>query len=235
MQAIVLLSGGMDSATCLAKMVHEYGANEVLAVGFKYGQKHEQNHEYARKIADYFKVDMVDLTVDPQAFKGSTSALLDDNKKIKHETYKKILQESKSGVADTYVPFRNGLMLSQVAALAYSQGAKYIVYGAHKDDYAGNAYPDCSPEFYEAMNQAIFIGTNHKVKVIAPLIHKNKAGVVALGNKLGVPFEYTRTCYEGKDVSCGKCATCLDRIEAFKKNGLVDPIPYAVKINWKER
>ena len=235
MKAIVLLSGGMDSATCLAKMVHEYGVNEVLAVGFKYGQKHEQNHKYARKIAEHFNVHMVDLTIDQQAFNGSTSALLNDDVKVKHESYSKMLKESETGVADTYVPFRNGLMLSQVAALAYSQGAKYIVYGAHKDDYAGNAYPECSPEFYEAMSNAIYLGTSHKVKVIAPLIHKDKAGVVALGHKLGVPFEFTRTCYEGKDVSCGKCATCLDRIEAFKKNGLVDPIPYAVKINWEER
>ena len=231
MKALVLLSGGMDSAVCLAQMVKKFGANNVLAVGFKYGQKHSKNHEYSKKIADYFNVKIVDLVIDKSAFKGSNSALLNDHK-IKHASYNQVLKESKDGVADTYVPFRNGLMLAQVAALAYSQKANYIVYGAHKDDYAGNAYPDTSPAFYKAMNEAINIGTNKQVKLLAPLIGLDKAGVVRLGTKLNVPFEWTRTCYEGEDVSCGECATCRDRINAFKQNKLVDPIPYAKNIMW---
>ncbi|APX72070.1 7-cyano-7-deazaguanine synthase QueC [Companilactobacillus allii] len=231
MKAVVLLSGGMDSAVCLAKIIEEYGNNNVMAVGFRYGQKHQQNHYYAKKIADYFNVKMIDLDIDVRAFKGSDSTLLND-KKIKHESYAQVLKDSDTGIADTYVPFRNGLMLSQVAALAYSQKANYVVYGAHKDDYAGNAYPDTSPAFYKAMNEAINVGTNGKINVIAPLINMDKAGVVKLGTQLGVPFEFTRTCYEGDDVSCGECATCLDRINAFKQNDLVDPIPYAINIDW---
>lgn len=233
MKALVLLSGGMDSAVCLAKMVDTFGSDQVLAVGFQYGQKHQANHKYSKMIADKFKVKMIDLKIDSSAFKGSDSTLL-NNHKIKHESYGEILKESKSGIADTYVPFRNGLMLAQVAALAYSQKAKFIVYGAHRDDYAGNAYPDTSPAFYEAMSKAINIGTNGQITVIAPLIQLDKAGVVKLGTQLNVPFEYTRTCYEGKEVSCGQCATCLDRIKAFKANNLIDPIDYAINIDWSK-
>lgn len=233
MKAVVLLSGGMDSAVCLAKMVKEYGNNNVMAAGFRYGQKHQQNHHYAKKIANYFNVKMIDLDIDTRAFQGSNSTLLND-KKIKHESYVQVLRDSDTGIADTYVPFRNGLMLSQVAALAYSQKADYIVYGAHKDDYAGNAYPDTSLAFYEVMSKAINIGTNGQITVIAPLIQLDKAGVVKLGTQLNVPFEYTRTCYEGKEVSCGQCATCLDRIKAFKANNLIDPIDYAINIDWSK-
>lgn len=233
MKAVVLLSGGMDSAVCLAKIIEEYGNNNVMAVGFRYGQKHQQNHYYAKKIADYFNIKMIDLDIDVRAFKGSDSTLLND-KQIKHESYAQVLKDSDTGIADTYVPFRNGLMLAQVAALAYSQKAKFIVYGAHRDDYAGNAYPDTSPAFYEAMSKAINVGTNGQITVIAPLIQLDKAGVVKLGTQLNVPFEYTRTCYEGKEVSCGQCATCLDRIKAFKTNNLIDPIDYAINIDWSK-
>lgn len=235
MKAIVLLSGGMDSATCLAKMIHDYGKDQVMAVGFYYGQKHADNHKYAKKIAKYFGVKMINLKIDKNAFNGSNSVLLAKNKdaKIAHESYAE-MQKEQRGTVNTYIPFRNGLMLAQTASLAYSQKARYVVYGAHKDDYAGDAYPDCSPAFYKSMNEAIYYGTGKKVKLLAPLINTDKAGTVKLGHKLGVPFEITRTCYEGKDISCGKCATCLDRIEAFKKNGLKDPVPYDIEIDWTD-
>lgn len=234
MKAIVLLSGGMDSATCLAKMINLHGSKNVMAVGFNYGQKHSQSHKFSKAIASYFGVKLINLNIDPQTFTGSKSALLaqNPNTKIQHKTYAQIQKENGVGPVDTYIPFRNGLMLAQATSLAFSLGASTIVYGAHKDDFAGDAYPDCSPKFYKAMNSAIFNGTEGKVRLYAPLINIDKAQTVALGYKLGVPFNLTRSCYEGRKKSCGKCATCRDRIRAFKENKLIDPIPYDTEIDW---
>lgn len=236
MKDIVLLSGGMDSATCLAKMIHDDGKKNVMAVGFLYGQKHSQSHKYSKKIADYFGVQFLNLEIDHKTFLHSKSTLLAQNedKKIKHESYSEMQEQQGNGPIDTYVPFRNGLMLSQVTALAFSVGASRVVYGAHRDDFAGDAYPDCSPQFYKAMNDAIYFGTGKKVSLYAPLLSTDKAGAVKLGEQLGVPFELTRSCYEGKDKSCGECATCIDRIKAFKQNHLIDPIPYNIQIDWSD-
>ena len=117
-------------------------------------------------------------------------------------------------------------MLSQAAALAYSIGAYKIVYGAHSDDAAGGAYPDCTPDFYEAMNEAIFQGTGEKVRLDAPLLTLNKSQVVKQGLAMHAPYHLTRSCYEEDSVSCGTCATCIDRLAAFKTNHVLDPIPY---------
>ena len=145
---------------------------------------------------------------------------------MSHEkSYAKILAE-KEGVVDTYVPFRNGLMLSQAAAFAYSVGASFVVYGAHADDAAGGAYPDCTPEFYNAMSEAIERGTAGKVFVQAPLILLNKSQVVKWGLELGAPYKLTRSCYEEDSTSCGTCATCIDRQNAFLQNLVDDPIDY---------
>lgn len=238
MEDIVLLSGGMDSATCLAEMIHEHGKENIIAVGFNYGQKHSVEHEYSKKIADYFGVKLINLDIDRKTFTGSKSALLAQNADINiaHKSYTEMKQENGNGPVDTYIPFRNGLMLAQAASLAFSLGAKRVVYGAQKNDFAGDAYPDCSPEFYRSMNDAIYYGTGKKVKLYAPVLDTDKAGVVERGAKLHVPFKLTRSCYEGGDKdgrSCGECATCQDRIRAFKKNQLIDPIPYQIAIDWR--
>ena len=126
----------------------------------------------------------------------------------------------------TYVPFRNGLMLSAAASVAVSVGAEFIFYGAHADDAAGNAYPDCSPEFTRSINDAVYLGTGGQVSVIAPFIHSTKTDVVKEGLRLGVPYEITWSCYNGGDHPCGKCGTCIDRIKAFEANGAADPLLY---------
>lgn len=233
MGQVVLLSGGMDSAVCLALAIRKYGKKNVTALAFSYGQKHAMEIKNARNVANYFGVKIVVAKVDAQIFQGSNSTLLQGNGPIEHKSYNEILKESGEGTVDTYVPFRNGLMLSQAAALAYSQGLAEVSYGAHADDAAGSAYPDCSPLFFESMAAAISAGTAGKVLLIAPLIENNKAGVVKIGTRLDVPFELTRSCYETGNVSCGECGTCRDRIRAFKENGLEDPIEYATKIERK--
>ena len=121
------------------------------------------------------------------------------------------------------MPFRNGLFLASAASIALSNGCTEIYYGAHSDDAAGNAYPDCSSDFNDAINRAIYLGSGSELSVIAPFIGMNKAQVVAEGLKLNVPYELTWSCYEGGDRPCGVCGTCRDRAAAFKANGMDDP------------
>ena len=226
MKKVILLSGGIDSTTCLTMAVKHYGADNVIALTFLYGQKHENEIENARKVAEHFSVKLVEARIDSQIFQNSNSTLLQGNGEIAHKSYHEIIEENGEGTVDTYVPFRNGLMLSQAAALAYSVGADEVWYGAHADDAAGSAYPDCTLAFYTAMNKAIFSGTGHKVNLLAPLLPLNKAQVVAAGLKINAPYELTRSCYEGHEYACGKCATCIDRLNAFGQNLVDDPIKY---------
>ena len=229
MKKVVLLSGGVDSTTCLSLAVARYGAHNVTALTFLYGQKHANELDNARNVAKFLDVELVEASVSPEIFKGSNSTLLQGNGDISHKSYAEIIEENGEGTVDTYVPFRNGLMLSQAAALAYSRGADEVWYGAHSDDAAGSAYPDCTPAFYEAMDEAIYQGTGHKVHLLAPLLNFNKAQVVAAGLKVDAPYGLTRSCYEGHEKACGLCATCIDRLNAFKINGIEDPIEYEVR------
>ena len=119
--------------------------------------------------------------------------------------------------------FRNGLFLSSAASMALSLGCSVVYYGAHHDDWAGNAYPDCSLEFVEAMNRAIVEGTGGELCLEAPFVTWSKADIVREGLALGVPYELTWSCYEGGEAPCGRCATCLDRAAAFAANGVEDP------------
>ena len=121
------------------------------------------------------------------------------------------------------MPFRNGLFLSAAASLALSLDCGYIYYGAHSDDAAGNAYPDCTEHFYKSMGDAIFEGSGKECSLEAPFINHNKADVVKEGLQLGVPYHLTWSCYEGGDKPCGHCGTCIDRQAAFEANGVKDP------------
>ena len=121
------------------------------------------------------------------------------------------------------MPFRNGLFLSCAASIALSRDCGVIYYGAHSDDAAGNAYPDCSDAFNRAMGEAIWLGSGNQLKIEAPFVAWTKADVVKKGLELGVPYELTWSCYEGGEKPCGKCATCMDRAKAFADNGVADP------------
>ncbi len=229
MKAVVLSSGGVDSTTCVAMAVNELGSANVVTLSFKYGQRHEKELESAQKIADFYGLAhyVYDLT---SIFAYSDCSLLSSSKeKPEHMSYADQIARDGEGKVSTYVPFRNGLMLSAAAALAqslYPEEECGIWIGAHADDTAGNAYADCSVAFNESMGRAISIGTYELVKLHAPLNRLNKAQVVAEGLKLGVPYDLTWSCYEGGEKACGKCATCIDRLAAFRANGCEDPIDY---------
>ena len=226
MKALVLFSGGLDSSVCLGLAVKKYGADEVLALSIYYGQKHNKEMLASEKIAQHYGVKRMTLDLG-EIFKDSNCTLLEGaSEEIPHEDYAAQLEKTKGAPVNTYVPYRNGLFLSSAASIALSHGCKFIYYGAHADDAAGNAYPDTSVAFNKAMSDAIYIGSGNALKLIAPVIDKPKAAVVAIGSAIDVPFELTWSCYEGHDKACGVCGTCRDRLQAFKVNGLIDPVEY---------
>lgn len=220
MKVVVLLSGGLDSSTLLAKAIEAAGVDNVKALSISYGQKHSRELRSAMAIAKYYGVQLNEETINP--FQFSDCSLLVGREDIEHCSYAEQQKES-VGPVSTYVPFRNGLMLSIAAAYAYSIGYDTVAYAAHADDAAGNAYPDCTPEFVQFMDAAIWSGTGSRVTVWAPFIAMNKAGIVAEGLRLNVPYELTWSCYEGGEVPCGECGTCIDRQKAFEANNAVDP------------
>ena len=154
---------------------------------------------------------------------GSLGRLKHSDREIPHESYAEQLKETDGSPVSTYVPFRNGLFLSSAASIALSKNCSVIYYGAHADDAAGNAYPDCSSAFHNAINEAIYQGSGGQLKVEAPFVSCTKAEVVKTGLELNVPYELTWSCYEGGEKPCGVCGTCIDRAEAFRLNGVKDP------------
>ena len=222
MKALVLFSGGIDSTTALALAIDKHGKDNVIALSISYGQKHSKEIEAANKIAKSYQIEHIYLDLE-KIFSYSNCALLEHSSdKIPHESYAKQLE--KTNVVTTYVPFRNGLFLSSAASIALSKGCNIIYYGAHSDDAAGSAYPDCSKVFNNAMNQAIYEGSGHQLEIKAPFVEMTKADIVKIGLSLGVPYQLTWSCYEGNDTPCGTCGTCIDRQNAFLKNGIKDPL-----------
>ena len=226
MKALVLVSGGLDSTTCLALAVKEYGNENVVGLSIFYGQRHDKEIKAADAVCDYYKVEHITLDLSTMFQFSDCSLLQHSDGEIPEESYAEQLEKTDGKPVSTYVPFRNGLFLSSAAAIALSKGCSKIYYGAHADDAAGNAYPDCSQAFNNAMNTAIYEGSGKQLEIEAPFIKYNKSDVVKLGLELSVPYELTWSCYEGHEKACGKCGTCIDRMEAFKLNGTVDPIQY---------
>lgn len=224
MKTVVLLSGGIDSTTCLALACKQYGKENVLCLSLSYGQKHQKELESARNVADYYGVPLIEHDITKIMEFSNCPLLAKSSEKIKHKSYVEQLNEiGGEGTVNTYVPFRNGVLLSIAASIAYSLGYDIVWYGAHADDAAGRAYPDCTPEFVNSMQAAIKHGTANKVTIEAPLLYFNKADVVLLGSELGAPYYLTWSCYEGGDKPCGTCGTCIDRAKAFEAIGLDDP------------
>lgn len=220
-KVIVLLSGGLDSTTCLA--LAKETANEVKAVNIFYGQRHEKEIQAAKEVSSYYGVEMIEIDLAKVFERSNCSLLAHSNSKIEHKDYAEQIKETSGMPVSTYVPFRNGLMLSAAVSIALCVGANEVWYGAHADDAAGSAYPDCSVEFVEAINKAAIEGTSGQVKIFAPFVYYNKAEVVKKGLELNVPYQLTWSCYEGGERPCGKCGTCIDRAKAFKINGVKDP------------
>lgn len=223
-KALVLCSGGVDSTTLLAKAVKEYGAQGVVALSISYGQKHAREIEAARAVAQHYGVAQRFLNLSAIFADSQCSLLAHSDEAIPQGAYAEQQAQSEGSAVSTYVPFRNGLFLSSAASMALSLGCSVVYYGAHHDDWAGSAYPDCSPEFVAAMGSAIALGTGDELRLEAPFVNASKGDIVREGLALGVPYELTWSCYEGAEHPCGTCATCLDRAAAFAANGVGDPL-----------
>ncbi len=218
MKALVLLSGGIDSSTCLA--IAQAECEEVVGLNILYGQKHQNRESDAsRYIAGFCGVQHILLPI-PHIF-GGDSTLTTPGKSSPQMSYEE-LRESK-GPSPTYVPFRNGTLLSLACAVALRENCDYIYFGAHADDAHNWAYPDCTPEFIGAMSTAIYVGTYHKVRLRTPLMWMSKAQIILEAHSLQVPLHLTYSCYEGGEYHCGLCPTCVNRFQAFQDAGIEDP------------
>jgi len=292
-KAFVLLSGGMDSTTCLYKAIMDYAPQKywdiddgtdnfkewvnldpseipvdwVEAVSINYGQRHKKELEYAKATCDRLGIKHTILDVG-KLLSGATVMLTDES--VGNVAVPDIDYADIKGVSPTYVPFRNGLMLSALTAHAqkyvneqiaeraamYEDGladqpgstqadieaAKQqhtadatddaknlcgIYFGAHSEDAANWAYPDCTPEFIGAMANAIYIGSYMAIRLHTPIQWLMKHEIVSLGDSLGVPFETTWSCYKGGEYQCGTCPTCRSRKQAFELAGVTDPTQYS--------
>lgn len=220
-KAVVLLSGGLDSATTLYQ-AKKQGFNCFCLI-FDYGQRHRREIESAKHIAQSANCPAQILKIN-LPWKGS--ALLDRNIIIPKRTNEQRNRRTNE-IPSTYVPGRNIIFLSFALSYAETIGAEAIFIGANAIDFSG--YPDCRPEFYEAFNRIISCGTKagveyKKIKIKVPLINKTKAQIIKRGKKLGVPFELTWSCYRGTKSPCGKCDSCYFRAKGFREARLKDPL-----------
>lgn len=224
-KAFVLLSGGIDSTTCLYEACGSIG--DVEAISIFYGQRHRKEIEYAKRSCGVLSVphSVLDLSsIVPKTMLTDAAVV------VPSVSY----SELPTGISPTYVPFRNGLMLSAVAShitgkLAPDEKAEWALYfGAHAEDAANWAYPDCTPEFIGAMANAIYIGTYQKLRLYTPLEWLTKADIIKLGDSLGVDWRRdTWSCYKGEEKHCGICPTCRARRDGFKAANVEDPTEYA--------
>ena len=221
-KAIVLLSGGLDSATTLY-LARKQGY-KCFCLIFDYGQRHKKEIEYAKKIArassSLAQVIKINLP-----WRGSS--LLDKKLRIPQLKNSTNSKQLKNSIPSTYVPARNIIFLSFALSYAEAIKAEAIFIGAHTQDYSD--YPDCRPEFYRAFKNVILTGTKSGVekrgiKIQTPLIGKTKAQIIRQARQLGVPFALTWSCYQGGRVPCGECDSCYYRTKGFLEAGIRDPL-----------
>lgn len=224
MNAVVLLSGGLDSTVLLHKM-KKYD-DSISALTLDYGQLHKREIRCASEQAEALGVDWEYLDIS-ELFRDIATPLLGFGS-IPEESYAEQLAK-KQGTVATYVPNRNMILLSAAAARALGRGYETVAYAAHMDDAAGSAYPDCTPYFVQRMDAVL---RTQGVRLFAPFItgHEgrgwNKADIVKKGLELNVDFSRTWSCYKGEEFPCGVCGTCRDRIAAFAANGAKDSLSY---------
>lgn len=220
MKATLIVSGGMDSAT-LAYRYHKLGYDLHL-VGFDYGQRHVKELQALQNIAGVLSAthEIVDLTKLKSSI--ASSSLTSDSINVPDGHY------AEETMRITVVPNRNAIMLSIATGIAVANGSEVVATGVHSGDHF--IYPDCRPEFIEAINEAFRLGTLGHAKpdfrVEAPFVYILKSDIAKIGHEYGVPYQLTWSCYKGGDKHCGKCGTCVERIEAFIDAGVPDPTLY---------
>jgi 7-cyano-7-deazaguanine synthase len=214
-ESVVLVSGGVDSAVTFAEAVREDDETPVAVHG-RYGQHtSEKERECASALASHYDSDYVEIDLEDAfgAFEGGLTG--DDDLSTHYDN---------EGVATSYVPMRNTVLLAVAAGVAENHRAGKVWYGPNADDRDG--YADCRDEYAEAMERALSLGTDRlEFDVRRPVVGMEKSEIVARGDELGVPFEHTWSCYQDGDEPCGVCASCEERARGFSEAGVVDPVP----------
>ena len=216
-KAVVIYSGGMDSFTILNKALKE--GYELYALTFNYGQRHSKEIEFAKDVCAELGINhrIIDITAINQLLQSSsltTSSSID----IPEGHYEAANMKS------TVVPNRNMILLSLAIGYAVDIGASKVYYGAHSGDHA--IYPDCRPDFVHAMNKVAKLANYEPVDIVTPYLNSSKTEILADGLSIGLDYGKTWTCYNGREKACGKCGSCIERLEAFAENNATDPLPY---------
>ena len=215
-EAVLAYSGGVDSTTLLYLLRSQ--GYRLRALGVHYGQRHYKELGAAETLCRELQLEfhLADLSSLGPLLAGS--ALTSEEMEVPEGHY------TDESMRATVVPNRNMLLLSVAIAWAVSVGADNVAYAAHAGDHV--VYPDCRPQFVEAMDRAAALCSYQPVQILRPFIDKSKAQIVSLGQQLSVPFERTWSCYQGEDLHCGRCGTCSERAEAFLLAGVPDPTVY---------
>ena len=210
----IIVSGGMDSIT----MLHEFKDRIAVGISFDYGSNHNAREiPFAKMHCDMLGIRhiVIPLSFMPEYFKSS---LLEGADAIPEGNY------DDANMQSTVVPFRNGIMLSIAAGIAESHGLKYVMIANHAGDHT--IYPDCRPEFIEAMDAAVDKGTFAHLHILAPYTNITKADIARHGKAMGLNYATTWSCYKGGEKHCGKCGTCMERKEALSEAGITDNTEY---------
>jgi len=222
--AVVLLSGGMDSCVCAAMAIEEHGAEHVALLHAGYGQRTQKRERQAfESIADFYRVQQR-LVVQLDHFRTIGGSALTDGS-IAVPEHQQISDSSGANeIPVTYVPFRNAHFLSVAVSWAEVIGAHYIYIGAVAEDSSG--YPDCRPEYYRVFQELIRVGTRPEthIEIATPVIALKKSEIIRKGIELGAPLHLSWSCYQSEDAPCGVCDSCLLRMRAFAEAGASDPI-----------
>lgn len=220
-RALVLLSGGQDSTTCLYWSIERFSRENVRSVSFDYGQRHRIELDCAATIAAHAGIPHLCLPIDTFAALGG-DALTDPALDVRTEL------DQETGLPNTFVPGRNIIFLTFAAAYAYQQGVRHIVAGVAQTDYSG--YPDCREQTITSLQQTIRLGMEFDVEIHTPLMHRSKKETVELACRLGAldAMAETQTCYEGARPPCGECPACVLRAKGFAEAGVEDPLVSSV-------
>ncbi|MBU2882400.1 7-cyano-7-deazaguanine synthase QueC [Psychrosphaera sp. B3R10] len=216
-KAVVIFSGGMDSFTVLNRAIRD--GLDVYALTFDYGQRHVKEVNFAQNACEKLGVQhkIVDISAIGGIIAGSS---LTANIDVPEGHY-----EAES-MKQTVVPNRNMILLSLAVGYAVSLEASKVYYGAHSGDHA--IYPDCRPEFVKKMQDVCAISNYDPIDIVVPYLESSKIDILKDGLKMRLDYGLTWTCYNGREHACGKCGACQERLEAFEKNNVTDPLTYEV-------
>ena len=218
-KAVVIYSGGMDSFTVLNRARRE--GYDLYALSFNYGQRHSKELDYARRVCEQLHIPLKVVDIAAINVLVGGSALTSDDIEVPEGDY------ADDNMKVTVVPNRNMILLSLATGYALSIRAGKVFYGAHFGDHT--IYPDCRPEFVEAVNKVTKICDWQPVTIEAPYLYQSKIDILRDGLAMGLDYGMSWTCYNGREKACGKCGSCVERLEAFAQNNAADPLAYEVE------